>query len=129
MNKRQRKKRFKKIYGMSPEKYERWIREHWAEITAKAIKEAAEIVSEGFIEWGKAAAEAMKIFSKEMAEWRKMLQEAAVKGGREIGKDGDDPQNVGNGVPDRICGADSHDIDSLLYRSTESSDRKEMMRE
>lgn len=129
MNKRQRKKQFKKIYGMSPEQYEGWIREHWAEITAEAIKEAAEAVRIGLIEWGRAAAEAMKIFSKEMAEWRKMIQEAAVEGGREIGKDGDDPQNVGNGVPDRACGIYSHDIDSLLHSSAESSDRKEMRRE
>lgn len=129
MNKRQRKKQFKKIYGMSQEQYEKWIRKHWAEITAEEIKEAAEVVRIGLIEWGKAAAEAMKIFSKEMAEWRKMIQAAAVKGGREVGKDGDDPQNVGNGVPDRVCGADSHDIDSLLHSSAESSDRKEMRRE
>lgn len=129
MNKRQRKKQFKKIYGMSPEQYEGWIREHWAEITAAAIKEAAEAVRIGLIEWGKAAAEAMKIFSKEMAEWRKMIQAAAVEGGKEIGNNGDDPQNVGNGVPDRDCGADSCDIDSLLHSSAESSDRKEMRRE
>lgn len=82
MNKRQRKKQFKKIYGMSPEQYERWIREHWAEITAEAIKEAAEVVRIGLIEWGRAAAEAMKIFSEEMAEWRRMIQAAEVEGGK-----------------------------------------------
>lgn len=114
---------------MSPEQYEGWIRKHWAEITAEAIKEAAEAVRIGLIEWGKAAAEAMKIFSKEMAEWRKMIQAAAVEGGKEIGNNGDDPQNVGNGVPDRDCGADSCDIDSLLHSSAESPDRKEMRRE
>lgn len=79
MNRRQRRKQFKRIYGMNPEQYAKWVREHWPEIIAtrmrEELKEAAKIIHEGI-------------------DARKEEIRAAVeskKGEKKDGKDGIDP--------------------------------------
>ncbi len=40
MNRRQKRKQFKKIYGMNPEQYEAWWAERWPELLHERLREA-----------------------------------------------------------------------------------------
>lgn len=53
MNRRQRKKQFKKIYGMNPNQYEKWLEDHWKEIMVAAIARTSETIKTGFNQLGK----------------------------------------------------------------------------
>lgn len=79
MNRRKRRKQFKRIYGMYPEQYEKWVREHLSEIVAARLKEELE--------------EAAKIIRKGIDAWKEEIRAAAefMEGRKKDGKDGVDP--------------------------------------
>lgn len=77
MNRRQRKKRFKKATGMTPEQWEAYWQEHWPEIVAEGIKEAGERAKQGAICMAEAMREGFAIIREEMERWAKELQAVA----------------------------------------------------
>lgn len=77
MNRRQRKKRFKKATGMTPEQWEAYWQEHWPEVVAEGIKEAGERAKQGAIYMAEAMREGFEIIREEMERWAKELQAAA----------------------------------------------------
>ena len=64
MNRRQKRKRFKKIYGMTPEQYEKWYREHWPELIREGMNNFSE------------ASEAIREFGESLREYGKELNQA-----------------------------------------------------
>ena len=77
MNRRQRRKRFKKATGMTPEQWEAYWREHWPGIVAEGIKEAGERAKQGFIQLAAAVRECGELIQEEMKEWAEEIQAAA----------------------------------------------------
>lgn len=77
MNKRQKRKQFKKATGMTPEQWEAYWREHWPEIASKNIKEAGERAKQGFIQLAAAVRECGETIQEGMKEWAKEIQTAA----------------------------------------------------
>ncbi len=79
MNRRQRRKQFKRIYGMNSEQYAKWVREHWPEIMATRLREELE--------------EGAKIIHKSIDAWKEEIRAAveSKKGEKKDGKDGIDP--------------------------------------
>lgn len=79
MNKRKRRKQFKRIYGMYPEQYAKWMREHWPEIIAIRLREELK--------------EAAKTIRKGIDAWKEEIRAAAefMEGEKKDGKDGIDP--------------------------------------
>ena len=71
MNRRQKRKQFKKATGMTPEQWEVYWREHWPEIVAEGIKEAGERAKQGFIQLAAAVRESGRLIQEEMKEWLK----------------------------------------------------------
>ena len=47
MNRRQKRKQFKKIYGMNPEQYEAWWAERWPELLHERLREAQRAAGRG----------------------------------------------------------------------------------
>ena len=98
MNRRQRKKQFKKIYGMNPNQYEKWLKDHWKEIMVAAIVRASETIKTGLNQMGKEVAEAMQIIRNDIDELTEEIRERAryiaaynlQKGEEANGKDGVD---------------------------------------
>lgn len=73
MNRRQKKKKFKKKYGMSPKEYERWEREEMPKIIAeseKIIEAVGRVI-------GEAAKEAVKLFEEGLAKCAEEIRVAA----------------------------------------------------
>lgn len=79
MNRRQRKKAFKKAFGMNPAQYAKWYREHWHEIIGIRLREGLE--------------EAAKIIREGIDAWKEEIRAAAefMEGRKKDGKDGIDP--------------------------------------
>lgn len=77
MNKRQRKKQFKKATGMTPAEWEAYWQQHWPEIVAAGIKEAGERAKQGFIQLAAAVKECGGIIREEVREWAEEIQAAA----------------------------------------------------
>lgn len=77
MNKRQRKKQFKKATGMTPAEWEAYWQQHWPEIVAEGIKEAGERAKQGFVQLAAAVKECGDIIREEMREWAEEIQAAA----------------------------------------------------
>ena len=77
MNRRQKKKQFKKMYGMNPKQYEKWMQEHWPEILKQRVEAGAEAIREGFKRLGEAAKEAAQILSESLNTWAEEIQVAA----------------------------------------------------
>lgn len=77
MNRRQKRKQFKKATGMTPEQWEVYWREHWPEIVAERIKEAGERAKQGFIQLAAAVRESGRLIQEEMKEWAEEIQAAA----------------------------------------------------
>lgn len=77
MNNRQKKKQFKKIYGMNPKQYEKWMQEYWPEILKQRAEAGAEAIREGFKRLGEMAKEAAQIFSESLSAWAEEIQVAA----------------------------------------------------
>ena len=74
MNRRQRKKHFKKIYGMNPKQYEKWQRENMPKILMERALQGA---SEAFKALGEAAKEAAEIVAEAITAWGEQIQVAA----------------------------------------------------
>ncbi len=77
MNRRQKRKQFKKATGMTPEQWEAYWQEHWPEIVAEGIKEAGERAKQGAIFMAEAMREGFAIIREEMERWAKEIQAAA----------------------------------------------------
>jgi hypothetical protein len=77
VNRRQKKKQFKKMYGMNPKQYEKWMQEHWPEILKQRVEAGAEAIREGFKRLGEAAKEAAQILSESLNTWAEEIQVAA----------------------------------------------------
>lgn len=77
MNRRQRRKQFKRVFGMNPEQYEKWVREHWPEILAAKTKESAEGIKKGLMVLAEEVGEAAKRISKDIAAWGEEIRAAA----------------------------------------------------
>lgn len=77
MNRRKRKKQFKRIYGMNPKQYEKWMQKHWPEILKQRADAGAEAIRDGMKAFGEMAKEAMQIFSESMSTWAEEIQVAA----------------------------------------------------
>lgn len=74
MNRRQKKKHFKKIYGMNPKQYEKWQRENMPKILTER---ALQGVSAAFKALGEAAKEAAEIVAEAITAWGEQIQVAA----------------------------------------------------
>lgn len=74
MNRRQKKKHFKKIYGMNPKQYEKWQRENMPKILMERALQGA---SEAFKALGEAAKEAAEIVAEAITAWGEQIQVAA----------------------------------------------------
>lgn len=72
MNRRQKRKQFKKIYGMTPEQYEKWYREHWPEL----IREGMNNFSEALRRMGTEVSEAIREIGESWREYGKELNQA-----------------------------------------------------
>lgn len=77
MNRRQKKKHFKKIYGMNPKQYEKWVEDHWGEILRARMQEKIDNAAAAFRAMGEAAKEAAQILSEGIAEWAEEIRVAA----------------------------------------------------
>lgn len=77
MNNRQKKKQFKKIYGMNPKQYEKWLRDNWPEVLNGKLNKSAEAIKEGFREFGKKAIEAAELIAEAIAAWGEEIRVAA----------------------------------------------------
>ena len=77
MNRRQRKKQFKRIYGMNPKQYEKWMQKHWPEILKHRAENGAEAIREGFKRLGEMVKEAAQILSESLSTWAEEIQVAA----------------------------------------------------
>lgn len=77
MNRRQRKKAFKKIFGMSPEQYEKWYRENWSEIISEAIQRNTDALNKGLKEFKKEMADAIEIVKMVIDRWAEEIRAAA----------------------------------------------------
>lgn len=75
MNRRQRKKQFKKLYGMNPEQYKRWMKDHWKEIMIEAIARSETVIREGFDQIIREVTEALPIIYEGI---HKLIEEAWV---------------------------------------------------
>lgn len=81
MNRRQKKKYFKKIYGMNPKEYERWEREEMPKILREKGIVNQEIMKEGFeraVSWlGEATKDIVKMFEEGLDKWAEEIRVAA----------------------------------------------------
>ncbi|MBD5515373.1 MAG: hypothetical protein HDR06_12240 [Lachnospiraceae bacterium] len=76
MNRRQKKKQFKKVYGMNPIQYKKWLQGHQEEIY---------VAAEEYHEWVKtviervtaATVEAAKVLNNKINEWAECYRAAA----------------------------------------------------
>lgn len=77
MNKRKKKKQFKRIYGMNPKQYEKWMQENWPKILREKANADANALREGFKAIGEAMKEAATIFREALDEWAEEIKVAA----------------------------------------------------
>jgi hypothetical protein len=77
LNRRKRRKQFKKVFGMNPEQYEKWMREHWPEILAAKTKASAEAIRDGLMRLGEEVGAAAVQIGKDLAEWAEEIRTAA----------------------------------------------------
>ena len=74
MNRRQKKKHFKKIYGMNPKQYEKWQREKMPKILTERALQGA---TAAFKALGEAAKEAAEIVADAIRAWAEEIKVAA----------------------------------------------------
>lgn len=77
MNRRQRKKAFKRVFGMSPAQYEKWYREHWPEIMRETIQRNMDVINEGLKEWRRVVADAVETAKNGIDRWAEEIRVAA----------------------------------------------------
>lgn len=116
MNRRQKRKQFKKIYGMNPEQYEAWWAEHWPELLHERLREAQRAAGEGLKEMARQVHEAALNAAAGMEELRREIMAAAefMRGGEQNGNHVDDSENDRGRVPDCIGGPGAYDSDSAI---------------
>lgn len=77
MNRRQRKKAFKKVYGMNPAQYKKWYKEHWREIVSETIQRNTDALNEGMKELGRVVADAVETAKAGINKWAEEIRVAA----------------------------------------------------
>lgn len=124
MNRRQKRKQFKKIYGMNPEQYEAWWAEHWPELLHERLREAQRAAGEGLKEMARQVHEAALNAAAGMEELRREIMAAAefMRGGEQNGNHVDDSENDRGRVPDRIGGPGAYDSDSAIHSGGQGID-------
>ena len=128
MNRRQRRKQFKKIYGMNPEQYEKWWAEHWPEILHESLREAQRAAGEGLKEMARQAHEMAVNMAAEMEEMRKRIMKAAeyMRGGEQNGNHVGNSENDRSRMPDRIGGNGAHGTGGMFCGSIQGINKKEL---
>lgn len=128
MNRRQRRKQFKKIYGMNPEQYEKWWAEHWPELLHERLREAQRAAGEGLKEMARQVRETALNMAADMEEIRKQIAEAAefMRGGEQNGDYVGNSENDRGRVPDRIGGHSADGTGGLLCGSIQGINKKEL---
>ena len=124
MNRRQKRKQFKKIYGMNPEQYEAWWAEHWPELLHERLREAQRAAGEGLKEMARQVHEAALNAAAGMEELRRKIIKAAelMRGGEQNGNHVDDSKNDRGRVPERIGGPGAYDYDSAIHSGGQGID-------
>lgn len=124
MNRRQKRKQFKKIYGMNPEQYEAWWAEHWPELLHERLREAQRAAGEGLKEMARQVHEAALNAAAGMEELRRKIIKAAelMRGGEQNGNHVDDSKNDRGRVTDRIGGPGAYDSDSAIHSGGQGID-------
>ena len=124
MNRRQKRKQFKKIYGLNPEQYEAWWAEHWPELLHERLREAQRAAGEGLKEMARQVHEAALNAAAGMEELRRKIIKAAelMRGGEQNGNHVDDSKNDRGRVPDRIGGPGTYDYDSAIHSGGQGID-------
>ena len=128
MNRRQKRKQFKKVFGMNPEQYEAWWAEHWPELLHERLREAQRAAGEGLKEMARQVREMALNAAADMEEIRKRIAEAAefMRGGEQNGNHVGNSENDRGRVPDRIGGHSADDTGGLLCGDIQSINRKEI---
>lgn len=128
MNRRQKRKQFKKVFGMNPEQYEAWWAEHWPELLHERLREAQRAAGEGLKEMARQVREMALNAAADMEEIRKRIAEAAefMRGGEQNGNHVDNSENDRGRVPDRIGGHSADGTGGLLCGGIQSINREEI---
>lgn len=128
MNRRKKRKQFKKVFGMNPEQYEEWWAEHWPELLHERLREAQRAAGEGLKEMARQVREAALNMAADMEEIRKRIAEAAefMGGGEQNGDYVGNSENDRGRVPDRIGGHSAHGTGGLLCGNIQSINKKEL---
>lgn len=128
MNRRQRRKQFKKIYGMNPEQYEKWWAEHWPELLHESLREAQRAAVEGLKEMARQAHEMAVNMAAEMEEMRKRIMKAAeyMRGGEQNENHVGNSESDRSRMPDRIGGNGAHGTGGMFCGSIQGINKKEL---
>lgn len=128
MNRRQKRKQFKKIFGMNPEQYEAWWAEHWPELLHERLREAEREVGEGLKEMARQVHEAALNAAAGMEEMKKRITKAAefMRGGEQNGNYVGNSENDRGRMPDRIGGPGADGTGGLLYSGIQGINKKEL---
>ena len=124
MNRRQKRKQFKKVFGMNPEQYEAWWAEHWPELLHERLREAQRAAGEGLKEMARQVHEAALNAAAGMEELRREIMAAAefMRGGEQNGNHVDDSENDRGRVSDCIGGPGAYDSDSAIHSGGQGID-------
>lgn len=128
MNRRQKRKQFKKVFGMNPEQYEAWWAEHWPELLHERLREAQRAAGEGLKEMARQVRETALNMAADMKEIRKRIAEAAefMGGGEQNGNHVGNSENDRSRMPDRIGGNGAHGTGSMFRGSIQGINKKEL---
>lgn len=124
MNRRQKRKQFKKIYGMNPEQYEAWWAEHWPELLHERLREAQRAAGEGLKEMARQVHEEALNAAAGMEELRREVVKAAefMRGGEQNGNYVGDSENDRGRVSDCIGSPGAYDSDSAIHSGGQGID-------
>lgn len=128
MNRRQKRKQFKKVFGMNPEQYEAWWAEHWPELLHERLREAQRAAGEGLKEMARQVREMALNAAADMEEIRKRIAEAAefMRGGEQNGNHVGNSENDRGRVPDRIGGHGADGTGGMFCGSIQGINKKEL---
>lgn len=128
MNRRQKRKQFKKVFGMNPEQYEAWWAEHWPELLHERLREAQRAAGEGLKEMARQVREMALNAAADMEEIRKRIAEVAefMRGGEQNGNHVGNSENDRGRVPDRIGGHGAHGTGGMFCGSIQGINKKEL---
>ena len=128
MNRRQKRKQFKKVFGMNPEQYEAWWAEHWPELLHERLREAQRAAGEGLKEMARQVREMALNAAADMEEIRKRIAEVAefMRGGEQNGNHVGNSENDRGRVPDCVGGHGADGTDGMFCGSTQGINKKEL---